>query len=215
MYIRVYTHFLFCFPAHLSKNSDPPWIEKLGCVCLKPNISLFGLKVCCVKVQTASMLPGFFESPWQSKVFSPQSQVELHLWGNLRYQKKSSRIQIIRYQKEHVASQVFKRIHWNTWANYHNSKTWVNGIFGGDSLTITTKFGVTSAEIPLKFAQIIDLKKLDRCPFQAGWLQSLKPPSLAVTVVTSSSSSACCRICLAPFRQGDELFSLFSSGKVW
>jgi len=34
----------------------------------------------------------------------------------------------------------------------------VNGIFGGDSLTITTKFGVTSAEVPLKFAQIIDLK---------------------------------------------------------
>lgn len=146
VYIYMYTHFLFCFPAHLSKNSDPPWFEKLGCVCLKPNISLFDLKVCCVKVQTASMLPGFFQSPWQSKVLSPQSQVELHLWGNLRYQKKSSRKKKkgLRFKSSVISiwnmwpHQVFKRIHWNTWTNYYNSKTWVNGIFGGDSLTITT-----------------------------------------------------------------------------
>ena len=111
------------------------------------------------------MLPGFLESPWQSKVFSPQSQVELHLWGNLRYQKKviqekdkRSKIQIIWYQYETCGLTKSSKEYTETPEQItDNSKTWVNGIFGRDSLTITTKFGVTSAEVPLKFAQIINL----------------------------------------------------------
>ncbi len=120
IYIYIYIKHVFLV-AHLSKNSDPPWFEKLGCICLK---TLFGLKFAASRSKQHQCYPGFFSHHGNLGLFSPKpggvaSAREPSLSKECHPGKrKCSKIQIIWYQYETCGL--------TPWSQKNTSSSWAN-----------------------------------------------------------------------------------------